>query len=374
MLTAIILAAGSGKRLHSFFNKQFLYITGQPLLARTLLSLKGKADRYIIVAREGEESLCEDLGKSLLDNVTVVTGGGSRQKSVYSGLKAAKGSKYVLIHDGCRPFAPPDLITRVIDAAAVSGAAIPVVSLTDTIKTINGAHISSTISRETLRAAQTPQVFLWDLLWRAHNYAIKEGIEATDDAALLEKINFPVSVVPGSSNNIKITTAVDLRHLIWPVSRVGFGYDVHKLVKGRNLVLGGVKIPHQLGLEGHSDADVLVHAIIDSLLGAGALGDIGHHFPDTLAAYKDSNSLELLKEVKIILDEKNYSIENIDATISAQEPKLEPYIGKIRNTIASVLDLPLNRVNIKATTTEGLGFVGNREGIAAQVVCLLTGN
>lgn len=369
MLTAIIPAAGAGRRMHSTVNKQFLNITGQPVLARTLLSLQGIADKYVIVARAGEEGRCRDVAGAVIDSFVVVTGGETRQKSVYAGLEAARGSKYVLIHDGCRPFAPREMTLQLIAVANERGAAIPVLPVVDTIKEVEGDFVQSTLPRQRLRAVQTPQVFRWELIWQAHCRAKEQGIEATDDAALVEALGYRVAVVEGSPDNVKITTPSDLERYNRPATRVGTGYDVHRLEQGRPLVLGGVVIPHPYGLAGHSDADVLVHAVIDALLGAAALGDIGRHFPDTDDALRDISSLKLLSRTAGLLAEAGFSVVNIDATIVAQQPKLAPYIDEMRRSVAAVLDLAPAVVSIKATTTEGLGLAGRREGIAAQAVC-----
>lgn len=375
MLTAIIAAAGQGSRMGALANKQFIKIAGQPVLARTLLCLKGHADRYILVARPGEEEQVREIAAGILPQFEVVTGGESRQDSVYNGLVAARGSDYVLIHDGARPFASASLIKRVVEAAKSGGAAIPGIPVNDTIKQLSGSLVQTTLTRETLRAVQTPQAFAWDLVFKAHEQARREGFVGTDDASLAEKIGHPVQVVPGEEGNIKITTPEDLHRarLLAGQSplRVGQGYDVHRLVAGRPLILGGVEIPWELGLLGHSDADVLVHAIMDALLGAAGLGDIGRHFPDTEAAYQGADSLVLLARVRDLVQAQGWLPGNIDAVIIAQRPKLAPYIEQMNQKIAETLQLPVNLVNVKATTTEGLGFAGRGEGIAAQAVCTL---
>lgn len=367
MLTAIIPAAGAGSRMGLSINKQFLNIAGQPVLARTLLSLKGLADHYVIVARAGEEGLCRDLASSIL-HATVVTGGDSRQQSVFAGLEAARGSEMVLIHDGCRPFPPREMTLKLIAVARKQGAAVPVLPVVDTIKEVEGGFVQATLPRRRLRAVQTPQAFLWEIVWQAHVSAREKGIDATDDAALVEAAGHPVATVEGSPENIKITTRRDLTCFEQAV-RIGTGYDAHRLEPGRPLVLGGVILPHHLGLAGHSDADVLVHAIIDSLLGASALGDIGRHFPDSDPAYKGISSLELLSRTGEFLAREGFAVVNIDATVIAQKPKLAPYIEKMRQSIAAVLKLGSDSVSIKASTTEGLGWAGREEGIAAQAVC-----
>lgn len=372
MLTAIIPAAGSGTRMQSSVNKQFLNIAGQPLLARTLLSLGGLVEKYVIVARQGEEQLCREIADSLGLVATVVTGGDTRQQSVFAGLEAAETSQWVLIHDGCRPFAPRWLTEQLIAVAREKGAAIPVLPLVDTVKEIKGDLVVSTPDRQNLRTVQTPQVFRRDIIWQAHCQAREKRLEATDDAALAEAAGFGVSIVEGSPDNIKITTPRDLDDVSRSVVRVGTGYDAHRFAPQRPLVLGGVEVPHAMGLDGHSDADVLTHAIIDALLGAAALGDLGAHFPDGNSKYKGISSLKLLTIVGAMLKGEGYSIANIDATVIAQQPRLAPHIPEMCRVLSSVLGLPGQNISIKATTTEGMGFTGREEGIAAQAICLLT--
>ncbi len=371
MLTAIVPAAGLGTRMKSAENKQFINIAGQPLLARTLLSLEGLADRYVVVARAGEERRYRDLVAHLSLDAVVVTGGETRQQSVYAGLEAAGESQWILIHDGCRPFAPRELIEQLIAVARKTGAAIPVLPLVDTVKEIRGGVVVSTPDRRCLRAVQTPQVFRWDVIWQAHCQAREQGLESTDDAALVEATGAAVSVVEGSPENVKITTPLDLEKAKRPGFRVGTGFDAHGLVGGRPLIIGGMEIPHTQGLDGHSDADVLVHAIIDALLGAAALGDLGAHFPDTDNQYKNISSLTLLARARELLETKGYCIVNIDATVIAQRPKLAAHIPKMRGKIADVLGIEHADISIKATTTEGMGFTGREEGIAAQAACLI---
>ena len=229
---------------------------------------------------------------------------------------------------------------------------------------MNGAG-SQGVDRSEYCSVQTPQGFRKADLMEAHDKALREGIQATDDAMLVELAGFPVEVVDGDYQNIKITTREDL-----PIeNRTGIGFDVHALTEGRRLILGGVDIPFERGLDGHSDADVLVHALMDALLGAAALGDIGCHFPDTDDAYKGISSMLLLQKVRDLLSENFFSIANVDMTIMAQRPRIGPHIEAMRENIAEVLGIGKSRINIKATTTERLGFVGREEGIAAEAIC-----
>ena len=252
----------------------------------------------------------------------------------------------------------------VIKAAAENGAAAACVAMKDSVrKTFGDKSIS--VDRNDYFAVQTPQGFKKSYLIEAYDKALKEGYRGTDDASLVERAGYEVKVVDGDYQNIKITTREDL-----PVeSRVGTGFDVHRFETGRNLILGGVKIPYENGLAGHSDADVLLHALMDALLGAAALGDIGVHFPDTDDRYKGISSLILLSKVRELLNENFYSIGNVDITVIAQKPKISPYTEEMKSNISSVLKIEKNRINIKGTTTEKLGFTGRGEGIAAEAVC-----
>lgn len=371
MISAIIPAAGSSQRINAGINKQFLSIAGQPVLTRTLLSLKGSVDEYIIVCRQGEEEYCHNAIGDVLQDYKLIPGGASRQDSVYAGLTCAQGD-YVLIHDGSRPLASPALIRRVIEAARVYGAAIPALPLTDTIKEVSEGMVQATLDRTRLQAVQTPQVFRRDLLLEAYNHVGTKRQHATDDAFIFEALGQPIRVVSGEATNLKITHPQDIlraTQIIGETIRTGIGYDVHQLVPGRKLILGGEDIPFSKGLLGHSDADVLIHAIIDALLGAAGLGDIGLHFPDTDPAWAGADSCMLLSHVKDLLAANSIGIINIDAVVIAQQPKIAPFIPNMQVNIAASAGVDTGRINIKATTTEGLGFVGREEGIAAQSVC-----
>jgi 2-C-methyl-D-erythritol 4-phosphate cytidylyltransferase/2-C-methyl-D-erythritol 2,4-cyclodiphosphate synthase len=271
----------------------------------------------------------------------------------------------------------------------------------DTLKrTDPEGWMCETVDRRPLRTIQTPQVFQWPLLWEAHETAARNGFAGTDDASLVERLGLPVFAVPGDPRNLKITTPEDLAlaeallaeqgtgneeremrdepspstpphssFLVPPsLSRTGFGCDVHRLVAGRPLILGGVAIPHPVGLEGHSDADVLCHAIGDALLGAAGLGDLGRHFPDTEARWKGASSLDLLRRIVVLARQAGWAPLHVDATLLAEAPKIAPHVPSMAERIGGALGLPPAAVNVKATTTEGLGFVGRREGMAAQAV------
>lgn len=360
-VTVIIAAAGSGSRMGGRLPKQYMKTGGEVILRKTaeVFASCPVIDEMIVVADSAYMDLCEDVLKGIEHRTAA--GGQQRQDSVYEGLKCTD-TDIVLIHDGARPFVTQQIITEVTAAAAEYRAAVCAVRPKDTIRTKQG-----TLNRDELYAVQTPQGFDTAVIKAAYEAAYAEGFYGTDDAGIAERAGLEIRIVPGSYDNIKITTREDL-----PMeTRVGTGYDVHRLEEGRKLILGGVFIPFERGLLGHSDADVLVHAIMDALLGAAALGDIGKLFPDTDDRYKGISSLELLKAVGEAISEAGCTIGNIDATLVAQKPKIAPYIEAMRENIAKALDIDTDRVSVKATTTEKLGFAGRQEGMEAQAVCIL---
>lgn len=300
----------------------------------------------------------------------VVLGGAERRDSVWRGLQElAAGTDIVLIHDAARPFVSPRVIDACIDAVRRYGAAVVARPLVDTLKraTADG-DIAATVDRRALWGAQTPQGFRVDLLHATYARAIDEDWPATDDAAIVERAGHRVHLVEGEAMNFKITQPEDLAlaaRLLTGPPRTGIGYDVHRLVPGRALVLGGVTVPFTHGLLGHSDADVLTHAIMDALLGAAALGDIGRHFPDTDARYHGVSSIALLADVHTLLTATGFVPGNIDAVLVAQAPKVAPFVPEMRAKLAGALHLRVEQVSVKATTTEGLGFTGDGTGMAA---------
>lgn len=370
----VIAAAGMGTRMGSNIPKQYLKIGGEPVLVKTMKAFCSNQyiDAIFVVTNKEYVDCCrqmkEDYGLSKLTAVT--EGGNERQDSVWQALKeiqrTAPDTEYVLVHDGARPFISREIIDSVIEAAAGTGAAVACVPVKDSIR--QGERLKSrNIERKNLYAVQTPQGFKRSILTEAYKKAFDDGYYGTDDASLVERIHQPIELVMGQYDNIKITTKEDM-----PMeNRIGTGFDVHQLTEGRPLILGGVEIPFEKGLLGHSDADVLIHALMDAMLGAAALGDIGQHFPDTDEQYKGISSLELLGRVKQLIDDEFYKISNVDITVMAQRPKIKSHIDDMRLNIANTLEIDLSRVGIKGTTTEKLGFVGREEGIAAQAVCLL---
>ncbi|MFZ5974588.1 MAG: 2-C-methyl-D-erythritol 4-phosphate cytidylyltransferase [Bacillota bacterium] len=389
-MAAVILAAGRSLRMEDTKDKLMIRLGGREVLAYGLetYASSGVVDEIVLVCVPG---MVEEMEQWLTRQrisvpARVIEGGEHRQQSVYNALSSLDEQvEYVLIQDGARAFITTDIIVRCAEAVREYGACIAAVPVKDTVKCADGGgFISQTPERSTLWAAQTPQCFRRELIVKAHKKAMEDGYLGTDDAVLCERIGYRVKLVQGSYDNIKLTTIDDValgRAILERTGRlsaahsfnmrVGTGTDVHALVSGRALILGGVNVPHNKGLLGHSDADVLTHAIMDALLGAAALGDIGVHFPDTDMRYKDVRSMDLLLQVVRIVDAAGYGVINVDATVCAQAPRLSPYIPRMRETLATALGIPPDCVGLKATTTEKLGFEGREEGISAHAVALL---
>ena len=369
-VTAIIVAAGASRRM-GFDKLSYRLPDGRTVLETScaLFAAHPAVDELVLVAG-GNRPQCEAIAAACPKPCTVVQGGTTRADSVRSGLAAAKG-QLVAIHDAARPFASAEIITAALQAAAESGAAAPAVPVKDTIKVADqDGKVVATPDRATLYAVQTPQCFDRALYLRALEAVSGEKASlVTDDCSLFELAGLPVTLTAGDYANLKITTKEDLQKE--KTMRIGHGYDVHRLVEDRKLILGGVEVPYEKGLLGHSDADVLLHAVMDAVLGAAALGDIGQHFPDTDPAYKGADSLALTREVAKIIAAHGYKVGNIDATILCQRPKLAPYIPAMRRNIADAFGLPLDAVSVKATTEEHLGFTGEGLGIAAHAVALI---
>jgi 2-C-methyl-D-erythritol 4-phosphate cytidylyltransferase/2-C-methyl-D-erythritol 2,4-cyclodiphosphate synthase len=383
---AIIPAGGAGKRLKSHVAKQYLFLDHIPVLVHTLkIFQKSKVIDNIVLALPPDDLVSirqEIIDKYSLTKVTtIVAGGKERQDSVRNSLSAINGKcDVVVIHDGVRPFVTEKMIRRVVAAAETTGAASAGVKAKDTIKeTKKDNMVVATIPRQNLWLTQTPQAFKFELLKEAYKSAHDEKFYGTDDASLLERIGKKVKMIEGSYKNIKITTQEDI--LIADALmkkgnkinfRSGFGYDSHRFAAGRKLILGGVGIPFDKGLKGHSDADALIHALCDALLGAAGCGDIGRHFPDNDPKYKDISSIILLERVKKIIEAMGFLINNVDATVVMEMPKLAPYAAQIVSNIALALDIDEASVNIKAKTNEGMGFTGRNEGVAAFATATVT--
>lgn len=408
----VITAGGQGQRMGTSFPKQFIKIGDKEILRLTIEKFlrlqKLHFDGIVITAPESYVKETEDIvSKILRENsarevqrtlIDIIAGGATRTESVALALKAIK-EKYaskkkekhsepiyskiigeddlkvepddfnelrsddvILIHDAVRPYVSGNLVEIVARTARSSGSAIPVLPVKDTIRDLQGR----TLERDFLRKVQTPQGFNAKRIINAYD-SIDAGEEFTDDASVYERIYQDLSFVKGEEENIKITTMKDLKEDF----RIGNGFDVHRLEEGRDLVLCGVNIEHSKGLLGHSDADVATHALMDSMLGALSLGDIGKYFPDTDEKYKGVRSISLLKCVNKIIQEKGYRISNADITIVCEKPKISPYVTEMREKISSALETDFQNVGIKATTTESLGFTGREEGIASFCTVML---
>ena len=347
-VTAVIVAAGASRRM-GFDKLSFRLPDGRTVLETSCAALAAHpAVTQLVLVCGGNRAACEAIAAHCPKPCTVVQGGATRADSVRSGLAAAEG-ELVAIHDAARP-------------------AVPV---KDTIKIADGAgRVAATPDRASLYAVQTPQCFRRSLYLQALSAVTGEKASlVTDDCSLFELAGLPVTLTEGDYANYKITTKEDLQKE--KTMRIGHGYDVHRLVEDRKLILGGVEIPFEKGLLGHSDADVLLHAVMDAVLGAAALGDIGQHFPDNDPAYKGADSLQLTREVAKIIAAHGYRVGNIDATILCQRPKLAPHIPAMREKIADAFGLPVDAVSVKATTEEHLGFTGEGLGIAAHAVALI---
>ncbi len=361
MLGAVIAAAGRSVRM-SGTDKLSVEIDGMPVLCRSVSAFVGVADSIVVTASDVEKTRAT-LDLHGLDLVKVVQGGATRMLSVWEGINALPDEvEYIAVHDGARPFVSGEDLLKVCEAAKEYGAAFLCTPQKETLHEVENGFSVGTPTRERLVAAKTPQVFKKDILKKAYMYAIEKGIELTDEVAAAELIGVSCRSVLGSEENIKITVPSDLERLKLP--RVGHGFDVHRLTEGRRLVLGGVEIAYEKGLEGHSDADVLLHAITDAILGAACKGDIGRMFPDSDEQYRGISSLILLKRA---VEAAGVRVLNIDATVVAQSPKLAPYIAQMEKNISQTVGC--SRVNVKATTEERLGYTGRGEGISAHAVC-----
>ncbi len=379
---AVIVAAGRGERAGLGMNKVFTAVSGRSVLARCLDAFEdsGRFVGAVLVLSERDRASYDDLaareGPFPLVR-RIASGGETRRDSVYSGLRALpEDAGLVAIHDAARPFVSKDVIDATLESARQYGSGVISTPVVDTIKQVRPDGSVISLERASLRAVQTPQTFDRRKIIEAHEWARREGVEATDDAMLYEKFYGSVRLVsaPGAEANRKLTTRADFEALNAPNApdvRVGQGYDVHRLVEGRRLVLCGVEIPFEKGLDGHSDADVAIHALMDALLGALGEGDIGRHFPDTDPAYAGADSMKLLAVVMRKVRAKGYRVGNADVTIVAQRPKLAGYMDAMKQSVARGLGVAPDRVNVKATTTERLGFEGEGLGISAQAVATL---
>jgi len=374
---ALIVAAGQGTRAGTAARKQYAAIGGETVLARTLgvLLEHPGIDLAMVVIAEADRPLYEQaLGERHPKVVAPALGGSTRQRSVLNGLRALRSHApaQVLIHDGARPFVTADVIDRVLDGLQRSPAVIAALPLTDTLKRAGPKQrIEATLDRQGLWRAQTPQAFRFDAILAAHEAAAAAGREdLTDDAAVAEWAGIPVELVEGSEANVKLTTAEDLALAARANTgtadvRTGQGFDVHRFIAGDHVWLCGIRLAHTHALEGHSDADAALHALTDALLGAIGEGDIGEHFANTDPRWKNAASHVFLAHAGGRVRSRGGAISNVDVTILCEAPRIAPHRGAMRARIAEILGIDLDRIAVKATTTEGLGFTGRREGIAA---------
>jgi 2-C-methyl-D-erythritol 4-phosphate cytidylyltransferase/2-C-methyl-D-erythritol 2,4-cyclodiphosphate synthase len=374
---ALLMAAGSGSRFGADRPKQYLSLAGRPVLrhAAEALLRDGGVDAILPVCAADSLALVAAILEGL-PTLPPVVGGATRQASVRAGLEAlaAHPPERVLVHDGARPVVPPGTVPALLAALERHPGAIPAQPVTDTLKRGEAGRIVETVPRAGLFRAQTPQAFRFAPLLAAHRAATAE---ATDDAQLLEAAGLAVALLPGHEQNIKITWPEDLARMeaaLTPplLPRIGTGFDVHRLVAGRPMVLCGVTIPGPMGLDGHSDADVGLHALCDAIYGALAEGDIGRWFPPSEAQWKDADSARFLRHAAGRIAARGGVLANADVTLICERPKITPHATAMRERLAALLEVPLDRISVKATTTERLGFPGRGEGIAAQAaVCLL---
>jgi 2-C-methyl-D-erythritol 4-phosphate cytidylyltransferase/2-C-methyl-D-erythritol 2,4-cyclodiphosphate synthase len=382
---AVVPAAGRGERFGGTVPKALTPLRGRPLVRYSLDVLQAVREVETIVVVVPAESvgavqaLVRDAG---LDKISaVVPGGQDRQASVRAGLSALPpGPDLVLVHDGARPFVSAALVRAVLIAAARDGGATAAIPVNETVKSADAGWVQATLDRSQLYRVQTPQAFGRALLETAHTTASRDGFRGTDDASLVERLGHRVRLVPGSPSNVKVTVPEDLLLVDAllrggdsppPAPRVGIGFDAHRFMSGRPLMLGGVDIPSPRGLAGHSDADVVVHAIMDALLGAAGCGDIGVHFPPEDPAFASARSLALLSQVRDMLASRGWRAAHVDVMVMAEFPRLTPHVPAMRAAIATALGVGEDHVNVKATTLEGMGAIGRREGIAAQAVASL---
>ena len=370
----ILLAAGESKRLKFTVPKPYITVNNKKLLEHALNSFRDfRAIKKTVIVYNKKHK--KHLNKLNPKNTLKIAGGKTRQESTFKALKKIKkmNCKKVLIHDAARPFPSKKIINEIIKKLRTNHAVVPIIKVNDATKRVEKKIIFKNIKRNSLRFSQTPQGFTFKKIYEKHKKNINTSVD--DDSALFTDDGEKVISINGSKTNLKITDKEDLnifKSLIKGKSYSGIGFDVHRLVKGRKLYLGGIKIPFVLGLEGHSDADPVLHALIDSLLGACRLGDIGKLFSDKNKKYKNIRSTILLRKVIELIKSKNFSINNIDINIIAQKPKIKKYSKKMIQTISKLCGINPNEINIKGKTTEKLGLIGKGKAIASEVITSVT--
>ena len=373
-LFLIVLAAGDGIRLKSKTPKAFNKVNNKTLLEYSLDTFKNfpEIKKTVIVYNKKNKQY---LSKLKQKNILKIIGGKTRQQSTFNALKKIKkmNCNKVLIHDSARPNPSKKLIKRIIYSLKKNDAVIPVIKINDATKISKKNIVIGNLNRDNLKLAQTPQGFKFKKLYQKHHENINEAFD--DDSALFTKDNEKIFTVNGDKNNLKITDEGDLNNFkAIKKGKIyyGLGFDIHKLVKGKKLYLGGINIPFPLGLKGHTDGDPVLHALIDSLLGACRLGDIGKLFSDKNKKYRNIRSTKLLKNVIGLIKSKNFSINNIDINIIAEKPKIKKYAKKISNVISKICKIETNQINIKGKTTEKLGIIGKEKAIASEVITSVT--
>jgi 2-C-methyl-D-erythritol 4-phosphate cytidylyltransferase/2-C-methyl-D-erythritol 2,4-cyclodiphosphate synthase len=375
-VAAVVVAAGRGLRAGGDLPKQYRQVLGEPAIRSSLIALAGHASISLVqpVIHPDDAALFRAASGGLA-LLPPVPGGASRQASVRAGLEALQSHhpELVLVHDAARPFASHALVTRAIAAGRASGAAVPVIPVADTVKTVDAAGcVTGTVDRTPMRMVQTPQAFVFAALLDAHRRANAAGRDDfTDDAALAEWAGLRVSTFEGEAENVKLTTDDDFTRAeavkLAALSdvRTGFGFDVHRFGDGDHVMLGGVHIPHARGLSGHSDADVVLHALVDAILGALAEGDIGVHFPPTDTQWRGASSDRFLAFAVERVRARGGRIAHLDVTVVCEAPRIGPHRDAIRARIADIAGVAIERVGLKATTSEKMGFAGRGEGMAA---------
>lgn len=372
-INVILPCGGAGSRARLGYNKLMYDVGGMPLIAKTAFCFARKdVSRIVFAVNERDlEWFGEFCAQSHLPAV-VVLGGKTRTESVFNALaQLEEDCDYVMIHDGARPFVTQAVIDAAIATAIKCGNAVACVPATDSLRKLCEGGGSIPLDRSRVVCIQTPQIFKPDELCAAYRHAMTHERVFTDDASVYEAYIGSVHLSQGDSANVKVTYTEDFSRFSPPAFRVGTGWDTHALAQNRKLILGGVEIPHDKGLLGHSDADVLAHAVMDALLTAAHLGDIGALFPDNDERYRNADSMRLMEEVRALVSQQGLCVSNVSATVMAQRPKLKEYIPAMQQKIADTLHVDPSRVSIAATTTEKLGFVGREEGISAQAYCAL---
>ena len=378
---AVCLAGGSGTRMGTDTPKVLLPINNIPAVIYSLKAFDSSEfiDETVLVCPEGQIEKYQSLllKYNISKTAMVIKGGAERSESVYNALCAIEGScAYVMIHDGARPMINKNHIKILFDKCVQNKSAIAARPVVNTLKKVNSSKIEDTVDRESLWEVYTPQCFEYSLIKKGYDYVIKNNIKITDDAGALEAIDIPVYIADIGNRDFKLTTLEDIglvEKLLMNNDeiRVGIGYDVHRFAQNRKLVLGGVEILFSKGLLGHSDADVATHAVMDALLGAAGLPDIGHLFPDSSEEFKGIYSITLLEKVYEKITELGFYVNNIDMVIACEEPKISPYRNDMVKCLADAMKCEIGRINIKATTTEKLGFEGRGEGISARCIASL---